>query len=413
MGTQVNGVDCGSGTVPVGIEDNFAVFYSGDNIVGFRDIAGNYYDAMGAPSSVSTIRLNGQARQTNNNITQEMFKDFEPQLTLLPRVRTSYRLKDKSILFASYGLYAQAPSPFAFATLADFETTGSLNNTNLSFEHITKASLGFHHQITNQISASILGFYYRSKDLLTATEFFGATPSTFSGTINRDKSTTKGVEIGLTVTELKYFTADVNYTISFAEGPVGQVAESIVFLFESPPNVSDVPQDFDQRHRLNATLQFATEANTGPEIIGLHPFANLNAKVVIQAGSGFAYTSVIEPFNLAGGRRSAMPASGLNALRMPSSMRIDLQIGREFFYANRTSATLFLLVQNLFDHTNINRVWPYSGQVNDDGFLSLPGGQRFLQDSPPNTETIYQHRNRIPTWTGIPRLIQLGLRLNF
>ncbi len=412
IGTTVNGVDCGSGTVPASIGNYYAVFYSGQGIVGYRDTEGNFYDADGQPATVGEVVLNGQVRQTSNVITREMFTPYQPQLSILPRLRASFTLAGSTTFFASYGVFSQPPSKLAFATLFDFERTGSLPNTNLKPERLTKLEVGFHRQWSSWLATTVTGFMYRGKDLIAASNFRGATPNTYEGAINRDRSLTRGVEVGLAVGKGP-FTANANYTLSQAEGPLGRVySGTIVWIDDIPPALNDIPQIFDQRHRFNTLVQFNTDEKWGPQVHGIFPFEHIHASILIQMGSGFPYTAVEEPFNITESR-AEVPRGPFNGFRMSGSYRVDLQLGRQIYFANNTSVEVFLLVQNLFDHTNVNRVWPFTGQVDTDGFLATPAGSRLLSNSVPNTETLYQHRNRIPSWAGIPRLVRVGMRLAF
>ncbi|CAN0599392.1 unnamed protein product [Laminaria digitata] len=134
----------------------------------------------------------------------------------------------------------------------------------------------------------------------------------------------------------------------------------------------------------------------------------------IQAGSGFPYTASTAPRSITVENPIYLAKGNFNDIRMPASSRVDLQVNRTFYFlSGRTSATFFLWVQNLFDSKNINQVWPYTGSPDFDGFLSSEAGTNYLASSSPITESLYQHRSRIPNWVGIPRLIRLGLRLDF
>ena len=75
--------------------------------------------------------------------------------------------------------------------------------------------------------------------------------------------------------------------------------------------------------------------------------------------------------------------------------------------------TLYLWVQNLFDTQNTTDVWNFTGEPDDDGFLATLGGRQFIESAVPVSETLYMHRNRIPEYVGIPRLVRLGLQVNF
>ena len=413
LGATANGVDCGDGLVPTNIGEDFVVFYSGDNIVGFRDTDGVYYDSAGQLSTPGNVRLNGQVRLTSNLISEEMFEAYRPDFSILPRINARFRLSNNTSMFVNYGSFAQSPRQEAFATLADYETTGALANSGLTAERQVKVEFGFQRSWTSWLATRLTAFYYSGYDYIVTTSFV-ASPSVYSGSINRDRLTSKGLLLDVSYKQ-KSVQADLNYMFSFADGPVGSSLDGVTVIIN--PDVSalvDIPQFFDQRHRANLALQYETPVSSGPKVWGTYPLGGFHLMAVIQAGSGFPYTSVVDAINLMSVRAgTAAPTSDFNELRMPAYARVDVQIGKRFVYTNRASAVLFLQIQNLFDLTNVNKVWPFTGQVDDNGFLSTPSGEQRLEDVSGNLQTVYQHRSRIPEWAGIPRLIRLGVRFEF
>jgi hypothetical protein len=99
---------------------------------------------------------------------------------------------------------------------------------------------------------------------------------------------------------------------------------------------------------------------------------------------------------------------------MPWSNRVDLRVDRRIPIGNgNAGVTAFLWVQNIFDSNNTQDVWRYTGLSDTDGFLATAEGQCFLASRTPFTEAVYNHRERLLSNVGIPRLIRLGLRLDF
>ncbi len=413
LGASLNGVSCGDGIVPAGIGDDFVVFYSGANIVGFRDTKGVYYDSSGQLSSPGIIRLGGQVLTTKTEIMPDMFRATKPDLSILPRISVHFRLSAYTSMFVNYGSFAQPPFQEAFPTLADYESVGPLANSELAAERQDKVEFGFQRLWTPWLATKLTAFYYAGYDYI-GSALFSASPVAYVGTTNRDRLTSKGLILDVSY-ERKNIQADLNYMFSAVDGPVGSSLDGVLaFIDFNAPAIVDIPQYFDQRHRANLAIHFETPLSSGPKVWGMHPLGGLQLMTVIQAGSGFPYTSVVEPFSLTEPRaRNAVPASDLNGLKMSGNVRVDFQVGKRFVYANRASVLLFLQIQNLFNRTNINRVWPFTGIIDDNGFLSTPSGERRLEEALGNLETVYQHRSRIPEWAGIPRLIRLGVRLVF
>ena len=416
VGTSVNGVDCGTGlTAPEVIGDDFSVFFSGDDIVGYRDTNGNFFDANGQAANPGDILLSGNVRQTEGVITEDMFEDYEAQVTVMPRIGVSFPVTDRAVFFASYGIVSQRPSSRTYATLEAFDGTGGINNPNLKPEKTTKYELGFRQRLGERSALTISGFYSQIENLIQLREVRGASPSVYSSYENVDFGTVKGLEFAFDLRRTNGFLANFNYTLSFAEGTGSddRTTNTIVWVDETPPNFIS-PLDFDQRHNLNLSLDYRLGQGEGPEVFGVNVFENFGVNVLAKAGSGFPYTPVVEPFNLAGAARATRPRGGVNSARMPWSNRIDLRVDRRFAVGSgNASVTAFLWVQNLFDTSNVLDVWRYTGLSDDDGYLATDGGRGFIADRPPVAEELYLHRNRVQSWVGIPRLTRIGLRLDF
>ncbi len=410
------GVDCGVGlTSPETIGDNYSVFYSGDSIVGYRDENGNFFDSNGQSSDPGTILLTGNVRQTNGLITEEMFTDYDPQVTVMPRLGLSFPVTDRAVFFASYGIVSQRPSTRTLVTLEAFDGTGGINNSNLKPEKTTKYELGFRQRLGERAAMTISGFYSQIENLIQLREVRGASPSVYSSYENVDFGTVKGIEFAFDLRRTNGFLASLDYTLSFAEGTGSgdRTTSTIVWVDETPPNFIS-PLDFDQRHVLNLSLDYRLGTGEGPEIFGVTALENFGVNVLAVAGSGLPYTPVIEPFNLAGAARATSPVGAINSARMPWSSRIDLRVDRRFpIGTGNASVTAFLWVQNLFDTTKIQDVWRFTGLSDNDGFLASPAGAGFLADRSDVADDLYRHRNRIQTWVGIPRLTRLGIRVDF
>ena len=415
VGATVNGVDCGSGSVPGSIGPEYSVFYSGDDIVGYRNADGNFFDENGQQANAGDILLGGQVRQTNGQITTDMFADYDPQVTVMPRIGVSFPVTDRAVFFASYGITSQRPSSRTFATLEVFEGSGGANNPNLKPEKTTSYELGFRQRLTERAALTISGFYKQIENLIQQREIRGATPSVYTSYENVDFGTVKGLEFAIDLRRSNGFLANVNYTLGFADGTgsADNTTGTITWVDETPPNFIS-PLSFDRRHVFNLSLDYRLGQGEGPEVFGVNVLQNFGVNVLGTVNSGLPYTPVIEPFSLAGAARATRPRGDINGARMPWSNRVDLRVDRRFPIGNsRASVTAFLWVQNLFDSRNVNDVWRYTGQPDTDGFVATAEGQQFVTNTTAVTETLYSHRNRALGNVGIPRMTRFGLRLEF
>ncbi len=421
LGGSVGTVDCTGGLpggVPGNIGNDFSVFYSGDDVIGFRDANGTYYNTNGEVANAGDILLQGNPRSTSGQITEDMFEDYEPQVTWMPRIGVSFPVTDQALFFASFGVVSQRPSSRTLATLNALQGTGGVNNPNLLPEKTTKYELGFRQRLGARSALTISGFVHQIENLIQLREIRGATPSVYSSYENVDFGTVKGLEFGFDLRRTAGFSANLNYTLSFADGTGSgdRTTSTIVWVDETPPNFIS-PLDFDQRHKFNASMDYRLGSGEGPTIFGAKLLENFGINVLATAGSGFPYTPVVEPFNLAGGARATKPTGSINGARMPWNTRVDLRVDRRFPLGSGASVTAFLWVQNVFDTQATNDVWRFTGVSDTDGFLATPAGARQIAQSPPLFETAYLHRNRggntNNNWVGLPRLTRIGARLDF
>ena len=403
----------GSGTIPTGIDNDYSVFYSGNNIVGYRDLNGAFYGTDGQITTPDEVLLSGQVRTLSNLVTEDLFEDYDPVVTLMPRIGISFPVTDRAVFFASYGIVSQRPSTGNFSSLDGF-VAGTNQNTNLQPEKTTKYELGFRQRLTDRAALTVSGFYSQIENLIQERDVTGATPIEYESFENVDFGNVKGLEFAFDLRRTNGFLANLNYTLSFSEG-TGSASQStsiITWIDETPPNFIS-PLDFDQRHKLNLSLDYRLGPGEGPSLGEFKPLENFGVNILATAGSGFPYTPVREPFNQVVSR-PPIPVGGINSARMPWQNRIDLRVTRGFDIPNSNAqVSVFLWVQNLFDSDNINNVWRFTGLADNDGFLATPGGASFLAQREAFASDLYDHRNRDHFRVGIPRITRLGIRLNF
>jgi len=361
-----------SETIPSSIMDDFAVYYSGNTIIGYRDTSGNYFDSTGQSVTLDRILLAGQIRVLGPFPTEDAFKLYKPRVTLLPRLGIKFVVSTNASLFTRFGMSSQRPF---FENVMTLQRLGPNQDRAPLTKTFIEMGGQYHHKRIGTFSLS--GFFNNVEE----------------GSI----STTKGIELQFTSKRTNGFSAYFDYTFSTA---TGQFREE------------DFPLDIDQRHTMNLLLDYQLGKNEGPRLGSLYLLENLGVNVRVRGGSGFPYTPLMSPTNHSV-VRPVIPAAEINSLRTPWSARVDLQIERRFSLSATASASAFIWIQNVFDQTNINRVWAFTGEHNDDGYLSTAIGQDFLANRQAGAEAVYNHLSRTTSHVGIPRLIRAGLRIDF
>ncbi len=399
-------------SLPPGIENNYAVYWSADEVVGYRDLNGNFYDANGQPVQAAEVLLNGLVDITSDRVDRNMFEDFKPIWTLMPRVGVSFPITDRALFFASYGVVTQRPGA-ANATIGCLAATGCSSNPSLRPTNTTKYEIGFRQRIGPRSAATVNGFFHQINNLIQIRDIRFASPSGYSRYENVDFGTVKGLEFAYDLRRTSGVAINANYTLSYARGTGSGsgTTGAIVWIDETPPNFIS-PLSFDQRHKFNVSLDYSLGHGEGPTLVGTKLLQNMSFNILLTAGSGFPYTGILNPIPVTTSR-APLPSGAVNNDRMPWANRIDVRVQRRFSVTDGSRITAFLWIQNLLDTVNIQNVWRYTGLPGDDGFLAIPEGQQFLDSAPPVAEVLYRHRNRSLGNYGLPRLTRLGIRFDF
>ena len=403
------------GGAPSNVPDNAAPYYNGNDVIGYRDINGIFYDANGQEVPGGDILLTGaKPRTTSNTVTEEAFEDYEPAVTLMPRIGVSFPVTNEALFFARYGVVSQRPSSNSFSTVASFASpTGTISNTALQPEEITEYELGFRQRLSTRSALTISGFFRQIRNLIQRDDLREAFPQGYLTWGNKDFGTVKGVEVDFDLRRTGGVALNANYTLSFAQGTGSNsnTTSIITWIDETPPNFIS-PLDFDQRHKVNLSLDYRLGQGEGPTVFGAKLFENMGFNILTTAGSGFPYTPQVEPFSIIDSK-APVPSGGINSDRMPWTSRVDLRVDRKFAAGARSTVSAFLWVQNVFDQENVQNVWRATGLPGDDGFLSTSGGAQFLSGNVPAAEALYRHRTRGTGAWGLPRMTRIGVRVDF
>jgi hypothetical protein len=227
--------------------------------------------------------------------------------------------------------------------------------------------------------------------------------------VNADFGTIKGFAFSFDVTRLSYFSASLQYTFSNSEGTGSSVNSSQTAVFRNndrlPPKVI-APLAFDQRHTAIAILDFYVPEGE----LGFWELFNINA--IFSFGSGRPYTPV-DQWDLLGDNGLVADNTGyINSSVGPSTFRIDLKVEKSFPIGN-LYITPYVWIENVLDADNEVNVWRSTGSGSTTGWLNDPDAQGTVQQQGEGYVRDYETLEKDAGNFGIPRLIKLGLKLNF
>lgn len=443
--------------IPSNIGSDFAVYVNNvqnpTSIVGFRD-GDQWYNAEGTPiTDLSPLLDNGTGGsgiqpfvKNYSDVQQsifrpEVFTDYSPQINLMPRIAFSFPISDEAILRAHYDVLTQRPqnsallrlNPGSYGSLAR-GISGNISNPDLKPERTVEYEVTFEQRLSRSSALSIAAFYRELRDQIQIINVQYAYPITYSTYGNIDFGTVKGLSFAYDLRRTNNVRMNFSYTLQFADGTGSSPFTSAGVLAQQGQTNLRQPQplSFDQRHTFVATFDYhygRGKDYNGPVMWGRQVLAEAGLNLILRAGSGTPYSrqSNITPtadFTSTANSRSVLTGS-INGSRLPWQFRIDARVDKNFEIKmgkkqdgearNPVAANIYLLVQNVLDAQNILGVYAATGDPADDGYLSSPGAQAFI-DSKVNPQSyidLYEIAQNNPGNYQLPRRIRLGLQLNF
>ncbi len=348
------------------------------------------------------------------------FTRKKPEIQFSPRIGLGFPVTQTTVFHAQYGRFIQIPA------LTDLYTSQSVLDQFISFdpqyvqtgtissEETIQYEIGFRQILSNIAALNITAFYKNIKGLVNQQlNYFqrsvGGEVLTYISPENSDFGTTKGLALSLDVTRLSFFSLSLQYTYSIAEGTGSSTSSSFTAVFRNQDNKAPkviAPLDFDQRHTGVVNLDFYVPKGE----LGL--FEMTSANILVSFNSGRPYTPLDYYDILSGSDGGPSTVGYVNSRYMPGSFRVDLKVEKSFALGSLLISP-YLWIQNLFDADNVVNVWRSTGDPYTTGFLNTDlgkdavanGGQGYVQD--------YTSLERNPGNFGIPRLIRLGLKVDF
>jgi len=374
---------------------------------------------------------------SQTNVNSKAFKDYEPQINVMPRISFSFPISDEALFFAHYDVLTQRPlenqrfDPSAYYFINNIG--GNIDNPNLKPTKTIDYELGFQQKLTMKSSLRLTAFYREMRDDIQIYRFNGAYPRDYTSFSNLDFGTVKGLTVTYDLRRLSSNTRlNASYTLQFAEGTGSSTTTAAALVASGLPNLRTTnPLNWDRRHNFNISLDyrygegkdyngpvFRTRKGTENEK-AVQFLSNTGVNFTITGGSGTPYTAQenILAFNSSG---TKVLKGTINGSRLPWQFRVDMRLDKEFYIGmgegkNKAYFDVYLQVLNLFDTENVLGVYAATGIPDDDGYLAAAEWQREIntQIDPQSYRDLYSVRINSPGSYSSPRQIRLGLQFNF
>jgi hypothetical protein len=441
---------------PGNIKDDYVVYVdnvksSNPVVVGYRNGTTWYSNEGKEVTDPKLLAVDGKLTPwlkdvdyaEKNAFSVNAFKDYKPQINVMPRIAFSFPISDVANFFAHYDVLTQRPSdglmrfdPKDYYFIGATSSSPFITNSNLSPSKTIDYEIGYN-QVLNQkknAALKITAFYRELRNQITLVSLTNAYPKTYQTYANKDFGTVKGLSAEFDLRRSGGVSLTANYTLQFAEGSGSNANSGANLSGSDQPNLRiTLPLDYDQRHTLTINLDYRFGEGKdykGPQFNRkkkdvtqtVQVLQNVGANLIFRIGSGTPYTRDIAA-SPAGGRSQIN--GSINGSYKPWQFRTDLRVDKNIELSwgkkdseNKKTANLniYLQVLNLLNNRNILGVYNYTGNPDDDGYLASTQGQLYVNNNPATATSFTDQYNiyiNNPGNYGRPRTIRIGVLLDF
>lgn len=387
---------------------------------------------------------NPAVNQNTSMLADTAWMDKAPSLHLSPRLGFSFPVDEKTVFYLNYGQFVQMPqlsetyySSYTYARQIVRQGYYFLNPVGFGLDplHTTSYEVGFRREISDFAAFDLTAFYKNVKGLVEVIKQMPESGSTIPGYYDRfangDFATQKGFELRMNMRRTNRLAGSINYTLTLAEGTASNstAAHGALYMNTIMPSTIN-PLDFSQMHTGAINLDYRFGDNDGGPLL-----QNTGANLLFSFSSGHPYTKVdvlvggqTDPY-VAGvdymyDTRNRIAEEPIGASKTPWQFYTDLRVDKTFKLGG-LNANVFMTVTNLFNRKNVVNVYEFTGNAEDDGFLTDPvrsetiiannGGQDYVDMYTAinlvNGQAYWEHVGR--ELYGNPRQINVGVRLSF
>lgn len=447
---EVSSIDGNEVSHPGNIGNSAVVYVNDINspsaIAGYRE-GDVWYDAQGTEVSDPSILRTGTGiapyliDPNQKVISSGAFKDYQPQVNVMPRISFSFPISDNALFYANYDVLTQRPSTGNRLNLIDYlyleNRTNRVNNPNLKPETTIEYAIGFKQTIGKRSAIELNGFYREMRNQIATIRVSEAYPRTYTTLGNLDFGTVKGLTVSYDLRRTKNLSMRLAYTLQFADGTGSSIETGVNLVNAGFDNLRVIqPLDFDQRHNIvvSADYRFGNGKNyNGPKTVTkggktINWLQNFGVNAIIRAGSGNPYSrqSNTTGTALISGAGTPFLEGSINGSSRPWQFRIDMRIDKDINIkwnkgkeggkpAKTSTLNIYVDFQNLLNTQNVLGVYRKTGNPSDDGYLAAAEFQPTIQTQTDEQSfrDLYSVAVNNPFNYSRPRRVRLGLMLNF
>lgn len=378
----------------------------------------------------------------DSKVSVKAFKDYEPQISVMPRVAFSFPISDQAMFFAHYDIITKRPTSGLRMNPVDYlyiEKSGTsfISNPSLRPEKTVDYELGFQQALNDRSALKLSGYYAEVRDLVQSYRFTEAYPNTYYSYNNLDFGTVMGMTISYDLRQTKNIRLRANYTLQFAKGTGSDATSATALVTSGQPNLRTLNSlAYDQRHavKMNIDYRFGmgkdyrgpskTKVTKDGKAKTINWLENTGINITLNGGSGVPYTRSSTPYSITGYGTRIISGS-MYGSNLPWQFWIDGRIDRSFQVKLKRDddprkekygfLNVYIEVLNIFNFKNVKSVYAYTGNAEDDGFLAAAEFQQTIaqQISPEAFIDLYSIMVANPYNYSLPRRINLGVMFMF
>jgi len=431
LGTETN--------IPTNIGDDYVVYVDAlenpTQVVGYRD-GDTWFNASGTEiTDPDVLAVNERypapwlVGGPEAPLGSSAFRDYTPQVNVMPRVAFSFNISDEAVFFAHYDILTQRPTSSNRFSPIDYLFIRSRNalisNPDLKPEKTIDYELGFQQVLSPTSSLKITAFYKEMRDMIQVRNYTGAYPRPYRAFGNLDFGTVKGLTLAYDLRRSGNIRLNASYTLQFADGTGSTTQTALALINAGLPNLRTIaPFNYDQRHRIVANVDYRYGAGAeynGPMLGETQLLANTGVNLIANLGSGTPYTASVIPTPVTG-EISPSTEGSINGSRLPWQFNLDMNLDKNWALtfgegedAKQFNLNVYFWVSNLLNTRNINSVYRFTGVADDDGYLAAAQYQPLInsQVDPSSFRNYYSMYVENPFNLGLPRTVRLGVKFDF
>jgi hypothetical protein len=287
---------------------------------------------------------------------------------LSPHIQVSFPVSDRTNIRLSYAHQVQAPD---FALVLDGVNVGGLG-ADLDFGKTISFEFGARHAFSDDMVLDVAVYSHDNVALASARTFLFDDPvrqrkSSVVRVTNADFGNARGVDVRLDRRFGNVFNGTISYTYqrakSSAVDPLAIQDRGVAVVNDlggivSPPPQAILPTGESRPHDVAAAFALTVPLNWRKGTVLGSALSEVGLFATARFASGTPYTPCREPTE----DGQCHLAGAANSARLPASKQFDLRLTKGFGLGH-VGVTAYLDVRNLFDFTNVLRVFPVTGTI--------------------------------------------------